>query len=171
MRPTFIVLLIMIVLGGFVALGHAVGRRGVPVTQPILFNHTVHLNEAGLQCQQCHTDAATDRFAGLPGKASCLDCHDIDEEAGTDPEKDKLFAYDETDDDIPWVRVAILRPDVFFSHRRHVTGGGLDCLECHRDQPQLTQPPPTTRLVMRMTDCIACHDSKGVTHDCLACHR
>ncbi len=171
MRPFFTVLLIVIVLGALVTLVKALVPGGVPVDQPIAFNHALHLGDAGMECGQCHTDAATSRFAGLPGKEVCLDCHDIDEEEGSHPEKDKLFAYADSDDEIPWERVALTAPDVFFSHRRHVTAGGLDCLHCHPDQPLLTRPPATTGLVMAMTDCIACHEERSHTVDCLTCHR
>ena len=158
-------------LAGCVAVVYGVVGRGAPVTQPISFNHAVHVGEASLACVDCHTDAGTCRDAGLPGKQVCLDCHDVDEEQGAHPEKDKLFAYDKTDGDIPWVRVAMTRPDVYFSHQRHVGSGKLDCLVCHADQPTLDKPPPTARLVMSMADCIECHEENRATSDCLACHR
>ncbi len=144
---------------------------GPIVVQPIEFNHAVHLEKAGMECAECHTDAMTGVYAGLPGKDLCLDCHDIDEEDHSQPEKARLFAFEESDDDIPWVRVAVTRPDVYFSHRRHVSSAGLDCLECHTDQAGLTRPPARARLVMTMTACIECHEKNGASEDCLACHR
>ncbi len=163
--------LVVVVLGGGVALVYAFTGPAQAVVQPIAFNHTIHLNEASLTCTDCHTDAATSAFAGLPRKSVCLDCHDIDEEQGSNPEKDKLFGFEDSDAQIPWKRVAITRPDVFFSHRRHVTAAKLDCLDCHQDQPTLSKPPHTARLVMAMTTCIECHEERGVTTDCLRCHR
>ena len=172
MRLVAVVLIVLIVVGGLAAAGHAMATRGEPVVQPIAFNHAVHLNEAGLECLACHTDAETDVYAGLPGKAICLDCHDIDEEQDDpNPEKAKLFAFADLDEDIPWKRVAVTKPDVFFSHRRHVTSAGLDCLQCHVDQPTLVAPPPRVRVVMRMTACIACHKKNGASADCIVCHR
>jgi len=159
------------IIAGCVAVVFGVVGRGATVTQPIAFNHSVHLNDAGLACSDCHTSAESKPYAGLPGKEICLDCHDADEEQGAHPEKDRLFAYDDTDGDIPWVRVAVTRPDVYFSHRRHVASGKLDCLVCHVDQPNLDKPPPTARLVMSMADCIECHKENRASGDCLACHR
>jgi predicted CXXCH cytochrome family protein len=167
--PAFVVL---ILVGGSVALVYGIVGRPEEVDQPIAFNHAVHLNEAALQCDACHTDAESSVYAGLPGKDVCLDCHDIDEEEDeANPGKVRLFSFVDLEEDIPWARVALTKPDVFFSHRRHVAAAGLDCLECHADQPTLTSPPPTVQLVMTMDDCIACHEANRASTDCLVCHR
>ncbi len=160
-----------VVVGG-VAIVYAIAGRGEAADQPIAFNHAVHLDSAGLKCNTCHTEAATQTYAGIPGKELCLDCHDVDEESDdAGPQKEKLFAFVDADGDIPWQRVALTKPDVYFSHRRHVTGGNLDCETCHPAQATLTAPPPRTQLVMTMDDCIACHEREGASVDCLACHR
>lgn len=174
MRWIIPVMLVLVVVAlGAVGYGH--WTAGEIVTQPIAFNHNLHLTEAGMDCLNCHTDAKAARFAGLPGKDACFDCHDPDDMAdeGDDlhPEKAKLMPFADSDDDIPWGRVARTAPHVYFSHRRHVTSAGMDCLECHVDQKQLTTPPARSRLVMAMTDCIDCHEQKGASTDCLACHR
>ncbi|MFQ5494176.1 MAG: cytochrome c3 family protein [Phycisphaerae bacterium] len=161
----------VIVAGGVVVIARAYDLLGEPVVQPIQFNHLVHVEDAGLQCIDCHRNAETGVYAGLPGKAICLDCHDIDEEQGAHVEKDKLFAFEDRDDDIPWRRVTHTRPDVFFSHRRHVRSGKIDCLECHTDQRTLVTPPRHSRLVKSMNECLGCHERQSVSTDCLACHR
>ncbi len=150
----------------------------VIVDQPIAFNHALHLTDAGLECLDCHTDAKVRWHAGLPGKDMCFECHDpediaeqIEEDGRAHPELTKLISYADADGDLPWQRVAVTVPDVFFSHRRHVQAAGLDCLKCHPAQPELRAPPRTAELVMTMDDCIACHERSTVTTDCLACHR
>ena len=168
MVSTFAVLIVVVAC---VAIVYGVTGRGALVEQPLLFNHAVHIDEAGAQCLDCHKDAESDTVAGLPGKEVCFDCHDIDEEADTHAEKDLLFAYYERDDDLPWGRVEVTRPDVYFSHRRHVTSAKMDCLECHPKQPTLTSPPQYASLVMTMDDCLACHEEQRASVDCLACHR
>ena len=165
------VFLALLIVAALVAMVFGVSRRGMRVEQPIAFNHALHIEKAGLECTYCHTDAADRMVAGLPGKENCLDCHDLDEEADSHPEKAKLVPYVDSEDEIPWIRVAVTRPDVFFSHRRHVAVGEIDCLECHTDQDTITTPPPAPRLVMTMDDCIACHERNGSSTDCLACHR
>ncbi len=165
---------LLVIVGGSVAFVSIAAGRGEPVVQPIAFNHALHLDEGGLQCLECHTDAERSVWAGLPGKALCLDCHDVDEEGDApdvDREKAKLFLFADSDQEIPWVRVAVTNPDIFFSHRRHTIAAKIDCLHCHTDQSALTAPPSTARLVMTMDECIDCHQENQTTTDCLACHR
>lgn len=164
-------LVFILLLVTAVVLAYGVSRRGEAAIQPIKFNHAVHINEASLSCTDCHLNARSGRYAGIPGKNLCFDCHDIDDEQETHPEKDRLFAFYDVEDDIPWVRVEVTRPDVFFSHCRHVASGGLGCLDCHPDQDHRREPPAVAKLVMRMGDCIACHQIRRVSTDCLACHR
>ncbi len=171
MRRTLSILVALVVVVGGVAIVYGVVTRGPRVDQPIAFNHAVHVGEADVTCQDCHLNAESTRFAGIPGKQICFDCHDIDEEEGSHPEKDKLFSFDESDDDIPWQRVGVTRPDVYFSHRRHVTAAKLDCLVCHQHQDTLTTPPRRSRLVMGMDDCVDCHTKSAIPEDCNACHR
>ncbi len=171
MRSAASMFIMLVVIVGFVALVYGFVGRGPAVDQPIAFNHAIHIDQAGLQCVDCHTGAETEVYAGLPGKQLCLDCHDIDEEEGSHPEKDKLFAFDDDPGDIPWKRVTMTAPDVYFSHRRHVAGALLDCLECHTDQASLSKPPSRARLVMTMNECLDCHEQREATADCLFCHR
>ena len=162
----------LIIVVGMVAILYAFGPSGERVTQPLAFNHAIHLEDAGLACLDCHTNAGTAVYAGLPGADICLDCHDTDdEEVQQHKEKAKLVPYAESEENIPWVRVAVTKPDVFFSHRRHVTAGEIDCLKCHPDQPALTAPPKTVGEVMTMDDCLDCHEEREVSVDCLVCHR
>jgi hypothetical protein len=174
MRFIVAVIVVLIVIVGAVVIGQSLVARGETVAQPIAFNHAIHLGDAGLACLACHTDAETAVYAGLPGKDICLDCHDPDDmeegEVGGQEEA-KLARFAERDEDIPWVRVAVTVPDVFFSHRRHVTAGGIDCLRCHPGQAELTTPQPAVQLVMTMDDCIDCHEAQRVSNDCLVCHR
>ncbi len=146
--------------------------------QPIAFNHRLHLERAqGITCQDCHQLAATHTYAGLPSKYICFGCHDAETDA-SDPASDKskpafarLMAFAGTDGDIPWHRVTALRPDVFFSHRRHVTVGKVACRTCHAGIPDGTSPPTRGPITMSMYTCLQCHRKSNVSTDCVACHR
>ncbi len=166
-----VVISVVIVAGACTVLVYGFAGRSASVVQPVLFNHAVHVGGASLACLDCHSDAEKHTHAGLPGKSTCAGCHEMDNERGSNPEKDKLFAYYPNTGDLPWVRVAVTRPDVFFSHRRHAGVAKIDCLECHPGQPSLSAPPAKTQLVMRMNTCLECHRKNGVSVDCLACHR
>ncbi len=171
MRRIITVVVGLAVVAGAAALGMGMVTRGERVDQPIVFNHVVHLEDAGLECLDCHLNAHTSTFAGIPSKTVCLDCHDSEDEAGEHVQKDKMFAYEDLDEDIPWKRVALTAPDIYFSHRRHVAVAKLECAECHPGQEALTAPPRTARLVMTMTECVACHAEHGMPEECLHCHR
>ena len=171
MRRIVLTFVVLTIVGGSVALVYGIVGGGERVVQPIAFNHTLHVNEANIPCVGCHTSAEHEVFAGLPSKTACFDCHDVAQEDATNPEKAKLFSFAANNQDIPWRRVAVTRPDVFFSHRRHVGAGEIDCLTCHRDQQTLTVPPPTARLVMDMKACIECHNHTRASTDCVSCHR
>jgi predicted CXXCH cytochrome family protein len=165
-------MVLLLVVAGVVAVTRSLWPRAERVTQPIAFNHAVHIEDAGLECLSCHTDAETAVHAGLPRTDVCLDCHDPEEEEILEhPEKAKLVPYAEEDQVVPWKRVAITKPDVFFSHRRHVAAGGIECERCHVGQSALTAPPSTVQEVLTMDECLACHEASNVSNDCLVCHR
>lgn len=163
----------VLVLGAVVtAMAYAFGNPTERVTQPIAFNHEVHITKAKLECTTvCHSAAATEVYAGLPSKWVCFECHDPDEETPDNPAKTRLAGYIDKDEEIPWKRVAVIRPDVFFSHRRHVTGGQIECARCHPGITEASQPLSGVALVMRMSSCLDCHRHEGRDVDCLACHR
>ena len=79
MRTILALLAFVIVVVGFAAAIYAYAWRAEPVVQPVAFNHALHLNEAETECLDCHTDAETGVYAGLPDRAICFDCHDADE--------------------------------------------------------------------------------------------
>jgi hypothetical protein len=162
----------VIVLGARFRGGHALDP------QPIAFNHRLHLERAqGIACADCHQFVNSETYAGIPSKHICLSCHDAygDE---NDPQADvnkaafaELMRYARSDEEIPWHRVTATRDDVFFSHRRHVTVGKLDCTECHPKMPKRTEPPTRGPLIISMATCFGCHREQNATEDCVACHR
>ena len=44
--------------------------------QPIQFNHVVHIENAGMACEECHFIREDGSFNGLPNTASCAACHE-----------------------------------------------------------------------------------------------
>lgn len=168
----FILVAMVVVLGAWFRGG------GVLEPQPIAFNHALHLERAqGIVCADCHQFVNTETYAGIPSKWICLDCHDAygdesDPEAEVNrPEFAELMQFARSDEEIPWHRVTATREDVFFSHRRHVTVGELECTECHPDMPSRTEPPTRGPIVMAMDTCIGCHEERNQATDCVACHR
>lgn len=158
---------LLVVVTAFWALGGA--QLLVPtVVQPLEFNHQKHL-ATDITCLNCHTTANKDAFAGLPNVKRCVRCHESEDLKK--PETEALKAYVDRDEDIPWKRVYRVPGHTYFSHRRHVALAKLDCAVCHGDMTKVTQSVTRQAIEITMDRCIDCHREKGVTEDCLACHR
>lgn len=146
--------------------------------QPIAFNHQIHIERIqGVVCPDCHQFVEKQTYAGLPSKFLCFDCHDPfadEEDKNADafkPEFATLMAFAEVPNDIPWHRVTYTREDVFFSHRRHVIVGDLECRECHPKMPDRTTPLDRGPIEMEMDTCLDCHEENNASVDCVSCHR
>jgi mono/diheme cytochrome c family protein len=163
--------------------------EGAP-RQPIFFNHVIHAQSFKIDCQYCHADARRSEYAGLPSVDRCLGCHKIIG-AQDNPEIQKIHAYAQRREAIPWVRVFKMPEFTHFPHKPHVRAG-VACQTCHgpvermpvvgaRTGPSLVNdlrrlvgfrsaPPP-----LSMGWCVDCHraeNAKGAKAplDCIACH-
>ena len=166
--------------------------RDEVVEQPIAFTHHRHVVVLGMDCQYCHADVRRSPKAGVPAVEVCMGCH---EHVFTEsPEIQKVAAYWEAGDPIPWNRVHDLPAYVHFDHSRHVQGG-VECTECHGQVPLMGQWPdgdPARAEVMwreaslQMGWCLDCHGDhpsidqnygdhadlrRAELKDCWACHK
>jgi hypothetical protein len=139
--------------------------------QPIAFPHATHVVNDKISCQYCHQFASKSSIAGIPNVQTCIYCHRLVIPAN--PEIQKLQTYWQEQQPIPWLRVTYLPDFVYFTHDRHVNAG-VDCLECHKPNPQ---NDPTelywfqTRFHPAMGYCLDCHKARGAPVDCYTCHR
>ena len=138
--------------------------------QPIMFNHKVHVQDNGMECADCHRYVATGARATIPNIEVCGDCHS-DEPSTESAEEQKLIDYVSRGEKIPWRKLNRVPSHVYFSHRRHVTLGNIDCSTCHGSMEELTAPPRRQHVRMSMGWCIECHDKNQVDNDCVRCHR
>ena len=148
----------------FLFITYSVGSK---VDQPIVFNHKKH-GEQGLECDTCHRFYKTQIFPGMPDISICLECHK--EPVTQSPQEEKIRQFAKKGDEIPWKRIYGEPDHVFFSHRRHVVLGKIDCKTCHGDIGQSEKPPTKQFVRMTMSWCMNCHAKNKVTNDCLACH-
>ena len=143
--------------------------------QPIGFPHTVHVTDAGLDCQFCHRTVATDEAASIPAVAQCLFCHGfgkIDGRLSTsgtaEEELAKLIGeLGAEQQPIDWVRVHRLPDHVQFVHAPHIQQG-FSCSTCHGEVGEMQVVKQVRNLKMR--DCVDCHRDKGAPTDCTTCH-
>ena len=144
-----------------------IGRQNL--TQPIVFNHKKHAGELGLPCTTCHQSVEGQTFAGLPQTETCMMCHAA--ALTKNPEEEKIRKYATKGEKIPWQRIYLMPGDVFFSHRRHVALGKIDCATCHGKMAEQTTPPSRPLVNQTMAWCINCHQERRVSVDCNACHK
>ena len=143
--------------------------------QPIGFPHTVHVTDAGLDCQFCHRTVATDEAASIPAVAQCLFCHGfgkIDGRLSTsgtaEEELAKLIGeLGAEQQPINWVRVHRLPDHVQFVHAPHIQQG-FSCSTCHGEIGEMQVVKQVRNLKMR--DCVDCHRDWGAPTDCTTCH-
>ena len=167
-------------------------------TQPLRFDHVLHVEEGGMLCSDCHILREDGSFAGLPSTEECSMCHvDV---MGEDPaEYELVHEYIEPGKEIDW-HVYQKQPDnVFFSHAVHsVETCGMChvefsedtvndlCVRCHPNVAEGHEPPPyvENRLTgyskdtMKMARCEECHANEnhreGMTmanNACQTCHK
>lgn len=154
-----------LVVGAVVVYWSRVGEPNIK--QPIQFDHLKHKELA--DCETCHKYIKEQPFAGLPVKEDCAVCH---EAPITDsPEEEKLLDYIEKKKDIPWARLYKQPPYVYFSHKRHVAMGGVECKLCHGNIADQESPPKKPLVTIRMNDCLACHKRANIKTDCITCHQ
>ena len=163
--------------------------------QPIAFNHKKHLQNH-VSCDVCHPLYMDHERAGLPGVRICIRCHE--EVINRMPEKDKIQSYRERGTEIPWMRIYRVAPDIYgldrllggipnrvlgfvyggkdqiyFSHRRHVSMGNIECSQCHGNVTGMDEPITEPFVEMDMDFCMSCHKDQEevVSVDCAVCHR
>ena len=136
--------------------------------QPIRYNHKAHI-EGGFECSECHLNVETQARTSLPNIEICVDCHD-DLEA-ENPEERKVAGFVTEKVRIPWVQIHSVPDYAYFSHRRHVTLGEIECESCHGAVSEMTQPFVQPFVEINMDWCVGCHEQRAVSVDCVACHR
>mgnify|MGYP001319337932 CR=1 FL=1 len=168
-------------------LGFSVLNLAEGPEQPIAFPHTVHVQDAGLDCQFCHRTVTSEETAGIPAVEQCLFCHDLGRIDGSkfdasgnkipgtqSPEIEKIrnafYGNPETGDGpspINWVRVHRLPDHVQFVHYPHLQAG-LTCSTCHGDVGSMVKVKQVRDL--KMSDCVDCHRDNNAPTDCATCH-
>lgn len=147
------------------AAGEQTPRRPGPAGE-VAFDHQVHAGKYKIPCLDCHASADKSPSAGVPSIRKCMGCHKfVAKEKVAVQLLAKRFEDGQT---LRWQRVFAVPDFIYFSHRAHV-GAKVECKECHGDvaaTPTVRQEQPFT-----MGRCLACHEARQATRDCLACHK
>jgi Cytochrome c7 and related cytochrome c len=130
----------------------AVTGQGRTATQPIPFDHRIHVAGLKVDCLYCHTTADRGASAGLPATAVCQPCHNDVWLSG--PTFAPVRQSVATGRPIPWQRVNRLPDFVYFNHAIHVAGG-VGCESCHGRVDRMAQVRQAAPLTMGW--CLDCH--------------
>lgn len=125
---------------------------GVPIEQPIQFDHRHHTRDDGIRCLYCHHEAERGPTAGVPDTALCMGCHNQiwNESPQTAPIRESW----ELDRPITWRRVTNVADFVYFDHSAHVTNG-VGCETCHGRVDTMASVYKVD--AMNMDFCLDCH--------------
>ncbi|MDF3069086.1 MAG: Cytochrome c family protein [Polyangiaceae bacterium] len=134
---------------------------------PLRFNHAKHVQGLGVSCTTCHSGAKTSQKSAdslLPPATRCDGCHGTNHRntsAVTTDEPRPLgqcsFCHNGYDPKRPQVvaRVHVPKPNLKFSHAKHVMGARMPCASCHGKVESLTLA--TRDQLPRMKQCVTCH--------------
>jgi predicted CXXCH cytochrome family protein len=167
--PTALTVLVLLVAQGCAPSATTIGvepdadARIVP-SGPTL-NHAKHMAK-NMECGDCHDPDETGKIA-VPAASLCFDCHDEDI-ANAPP---KLKAYFESirqaDGTFALPKMSYAA-DLIFDHAPH-TAAGTTCAECHGEPAETGFGRDS--LMKLKASCLSCHEAKGASLECAACHR
>lgn len=162
----FILILIGAVAGFFILSFHS---KGSADNYPVPFSHYVHTTVHKIKCVNCHRGVETRELAGIPNIDYCSMCHSTLINSKSEREK-IIYQLVKENKPIQW-KIYYQVPDyVFFSHRRHVKLGKLECTDCHVDMTKQDSPDLKGFSQIMMPLCFNCHQRKNITTDCGDCH-
>lgn len=127
-------------------------RVGVPVSQPVGFQHSLHAGELGVDCRYCHYSVEVAAYSNIPPTEICMTCHSQIRVGA--PQLAGVYESWETEKPIQWNRVHDLADFVYFNHSAHINNG-VGCSHCHGRVDQMSaiwKAEPQT-----MGWCLECH--------------
>ncbi len=127
-------------------------RQYQPVTQPIAFDHRLHVTGQRIDCRYCHFTVERSASAGLPPSSSCVACHD--ERYMSTSVIGLVRRSIATGRPLAWTRVHTLPGFVYFNHAIHVTKG-VGCETCHGRVDRMARVYQDAPLTMSW--CVDCH--------------
>jgi formate-dependent nitrite reductase cytochrome c552 subunit len=149
---SLLILVLLLVCGVWYYFTPKYTRVGYEPVQPISFNHSLHVEQLGLDCRYCHDDVEKSPFANVPTTQTCMNCHNQvkKDSAKLAPLRESW----ETGKPVEWVQVHELPDYVFFNHAVHVNRG-VSCVSCHGKVNEMEVVRDEKPLSMAW--CLDCH--------------
>lgn len=142
----------VITLGYFYYLTPEYARVGYAPVQPVPFDHSLHVDQLGMDCRYCHTYVDRSEHSNIPDSASCMNCHNqvLPDSPALAPVRESY----ESGKPVEWVRIHKTPDYVFFNHAVHVNRG-ISCVECHGQINEMETVQHAKSFSMGF--CLDCH--------------
>ncbi len=135
-------------------------RAGYMPQQPIPFDHSLHVQQLGMDCRYCHSHVENSLHSNIPAAEVCWNCHGPGKvkydsvkleplRAAMDPSYENY-----TGEPIEWVRVHKVPDYAYFNHAAHVNRG-VSCVACHGRVDEM--PVVYHAESLSMGFCLDCH--------------
>ena len=118
-------------------------RVGYMPTQPVPFQHSLHVSQLGMDCRYCHSFVEVSSHSNVPTTQTCMNCHTAIK--SNSPKLQPIRDSWATGQPVEWVRIHRVPDYAYFNHSAHVNRG-VSCVNCHgqinhmevvwQDQPQ-----------------------------------
>jgi hypothetical protein len=128
-------------------------RVGYQPIQPVSFDHSLHVNQLGIDCRYCHQSVEVSGTSSVPSTQTCMTCHTQIKKQS--PKLAIVQSSWATGESIPWVKIHKAPDYVYFNHAIHVNSG-VSCYSCHGQINQME---------------VVWHDQPQSMGWCLECHR
>jgi hypothetical protein len=129
----------------------------------IKFNHKLHVVDAGIKCEDCHTGAvksALSRDNLNPKKKDCAGCHDVNDQ--------KTCNYCHYDGVFKKLKAS--KTELIFSHKQHIQTEKKQCTDCHQGFDKVVFAKETAAGFPNMESCYSCHNTQKASNNCETCH-
>ena len=152
-------IIIVVVLGAVIAGGVTYyftpkyTRVGYMPQQPVLFQHSIHVEQLGMDCRYCHNSVESSSHSSIPSTQTCMNCHQ--QVKKDSPALAVVRESWETGKPVPWVWIHKTPDYVYFNHAAHVNRG-VSCASCHGQVNKMQ---------------VVWHDKPHSMSWCLDCHR
>lgn len=128
------------------------GRVGYQPVQPVAFDHSLHVDQLGMDCRYCHTYVDRSEHSNVPATSTCMNCHS--QVRKDDPLLAQVRESYETGEPIPWVRIHRTPDYVYFNHSVHINRG-ISCVHCHGQVNEMKEVYHARSHSMAF--CLECH--------------
>ena len=127
-------------------------RVGYMPTQPVPFQHSLHVSQLGLDCRYCHSYVEVSSHSNVPNTQTCMNCHKAIK--SNSPKLQAVRDSWATGQPVEWVRIHRVPDYAYFNHSAHVNRG-VSCVSCHGQINHMEQVWEDQSIGMAF--CLNCH--------------